>query len=508
MIFTKPSKAELRDVAGTLNIDLTDEEAEAFQELVALTLADLESIHSLPEPSVAPEDVTYGDRSPTHRPTGDDNPHNVWITKCRVDGAASGPLDGTTVGLKDNISLAGVEMTCGSRLLEGYVPDVDATVVRRLLDAGATIAGKTNMESFSFSSSSDTSDFGAVTNPRDESRTVGGSSSGSAAAVALGEVDVALGCDQGASVRVPASCCGIVGLDPTAGLVPYTGIFPLDPTIDKVGPMARTVADAARTLEAVAGTDGLDPRQPPTVPVDDYTNALVDDVSDLTVGVLAEGFEVEDSDPDVNETVRSALDRLESLGAATESVSVPLHHDAITVGYMIWGFGGLQTFTQGGQGSLLDGWYDTGLMETFGKFRRARADDLPDEGKTTLLTMEYIDEKYGTATYGRAQNVRRELRRQFDDVFEDVDLVAIPTMPIPPFVMDDDADRVERTFRTLTMCRNTVTSSLTDHPSISVPCGTVEGVPVGLLLVGDHFAESTLLRAAHAFERNVDWQAH
>lgn len=507
MIFKKPSEGELRDVAENLNIDLTDDELETFRELVALTLEDLESIHSLTEPSVPPEDISYTDRSPTHRPEGEKNPHNVWITRCTVEGASDGPLTDLTFGLKDNISLAGVEMTCGSHLLEGYVPDVDATVVQRLLDAGATILGKTNMESFSFSSSSDTSDFGTVTNPYDESRTVGGSSSGSAAAVATGEVDVALGCDQGASVRVPAACCGIVGLDPTAGLIPYTGIFPLDPTIDKVGPMARTVEDTARTLDAIAGRDGLDPRQPRQVPVDSYTDALVDDVTGLTIGVLTEGFEIDGSNPDVNETVRAALDELEALGAETTDVSVPLHPDAITLGYMIWGFGGLQTFKQGGQGSLLDGWYDTGLMEVFGKFRRTRADDLPEEGKATLLAMEYIDDKYGAVTYGRAQNIRRKLEARLNALFEEVDLLAMPTMPIEPFVMDDQANRSDQTFQTFTMCRNTVTSSLTDHPSVSLPCGTVSGLPVGLMLVGDHFAESTLLRAGYAFERNVDWKA-
>ncbi|MEA5389215.1 amidase family protein [Haloarculaceae archaeon H-GB11] len=270
--------------------------------------------------------------------------------------------------------------------------------------------------------------------------------------------------------------------------------------------MARTVADAARTLEATAGSDGLDPRQPPDVPTESYTHALVDDIQDLTVGLLTEGFAIDESDSDVNETVLDAVDRLEGLGAEITEVSVPLHHDAITLGYMIWGFGGLQTFKQGGQGSLLDGWYNTGLMETFGKFRRARADDLPAEGKATLLAMEYVDEKYGSVTYGRAQNIREDLKHQLNAIFEDVDLVAMPTMPIAPFEMDDDADRTEQAFRTFTMCRNTVTSSLTKHPSISIPCGTVEGLPTGLMLVGDHFEESTLLRAAYTFEQQVDWR--
>jgi amidase len=234
-------------------------------------------------------------------------------------------------------------------LFEGYVPEIDATIVTRLLNAGATITGKLNMESFAFSGSSDTSDFGTVTNPRAPEYIAGGSSSGSGAAVAAGEVDVAIGGDQGGSIRIQSSCCGIVGIKLTTGLVPYTGIFPIDSTLDHTGPMAEA-------LEVMAGTDGLDPRQPAGLDPDPYTDALVDDIEGTTVAVPKEGFDREESDPEVNATVRDAIETLESLGAETVEVSVPRHLDSLALWIAIAGYGGVQTLKQGGTGSLLDGW--------------------------------------------------------------------------------------------------------------------------------------------------------
>lgn len=503
MEFEQLSEHDLQEAADRLNIDVPTSDVAYYRRIVDDSLSELACIHELEEPDLPPITRTHDVNRSSHRPADTENPHNAWITRCDIEADATGPLTGTTVGLKDSIALAGVEMTCGSTLFEGYIPEIDATVVDRLLDAGARITGKCNMESFAFSASSDTSDFGTVTNPEDPGRIAGGSSSGSAAAVAAGDVDVTLGCDQGASVRVPAACCGVVGLDPTTGLVPYTGIFPMDPTIDSVGPIAQTARETADVLSAIAGVDGLDPRQPPAVQTSEYPEAIGKGVDGLQIGVLQEGFEVEDTDERIVSTVMDALDTYEHLGAETSDVSLPLHHDAVSLGFVIWAYGALQTFTNGGQGALLDGWYDTDLMEAVGTRRRTRADSLPKGGKATLIAMQYLADHYGAVTYGRAQNLRYRLRNEVDELLSSVDVLALPTMPVLPFELESDDAATDRAQHTITLCRNTATSSLTNHPSISIPCGFVDGVPVGLLLIADHYDEQTLLRAADAFEKRI-----
>jgi len=502
MTIRRPSQAEIGQLAREADITLNDTELEDYAALVEGILDQLEDVQAFPEPESPPGDIEYGDRRPGYRPGRDEDPHNVWITRSRVRGADSGPLAGRTVGVKDTVSVAGVELTCGSHLLEGYVPTVDATIVSRLLEAGADIVGKTNMESFSFSSLSSISDFVTVENPAAPGRTAGGSSSGSGAAVAAGEVDIAIGTDQGGSVRMPASMCGIVGHKPTHGLVPYTGVFPIENTIDHVGPMATTVEDCAVALDAIAGADGLDPRQPDTVPTTDYTDALTGNIDGITVGVLTEGFEQDQRDEDVNAVVREAVADLESLGADVEEVSVPAHDRGPALWAAVGGFGGLQVLRQGGVGSLFDGWYNTELMEVFEKFRRARARDFPPTVKSMWLAWSYVERNYGPSLYGKAQNLTRELRAEYDAVLDSVDALAMPTVPVEPFEQDTDQDRVERIAESglVPLGANTCPFNLTRHPALTVPCGTAGECPVGLMLVGDHFDDDTLLRIGDAYE--------
>ena len=253
-----PTLAELARIAEGYNLDSTLEELESFRGLIEPVLASYGRIDQLAEPALP---VKYP-RRPGHRPRAEENPLGAWYWRTEIVGAPEGPLAGKTAAIKDNVCVAGVPMMNGTSVLEGYVPDVDATVVTRILDAGGTILGKAVCESLCFSGGSHTSDTGPVHNPHNPSHTAGGSSSGSAALVAAGEVDMAMGGDQGGSIRIPAGWCGIYGLKPTYGLVPYTGIFPIELTLDHTGPMARTAADVALLLEAVAGPDGLDP--PPT----------------------------------------------------------------------------------------------------------------------------------------------------------------------------------------------------------------------------------------------------
>jgi amidase len=243
--------------ARAVGFDLSDTELAAIQTYVADFLKAAERVSNAIPPAPAPK---YGPRNST-RPRASENPLNAWYVTASIKGAPTGPLAGKKIAIKDNVCVAGLPMMNGSKVLEGFVPSSDATVVTRLLDAGAEIAGKSVCESFCMSFGSHTGDTGFVLNPHDRTRTTGGSSSGSAALVASNVVNMAVGCDEGGSIRVPSAFCGIVGLKPTWGLVPFTGIFPLEMTIDHVGPMARTVHDCALMLETMAGPDGLDPRQ-------------------------------------------------------------------------------------------------------------------------------------------------------------------------------------------------------------------------------------------------------
>ena len=249
-------------------------------------------------------------RDPGYRPPAAENRLNAWYWKCSIKGAASGPLAGKKIAIKDNTCVAGIPMMNGSSVLEGYVPDVDATVVTRMLDAGGEIVGKAVCESLCFSGGSHTSDTGPVLNPHDPTRSAGGSSSGSAALVVAGECDMAMGGDQGGSIRIPSSYCGAVGHKPTYGLVPYTGVFPIELTLDHTGPIARTAADAALLLEVIAGPDGLDPRQPPGLRTEAYTKSLTGDAKGLRIGIVNEGFGWPNSEPDVEAMVREAAQRL------------------------------------------------------------------------------------------------------------------------------------------------------------------------------------------------------
>src|SRR5262249_22645160 len=275
-------------------------------------------------------------RAPPQRgyqwPAESGNDLGAWYVTTEITARADGPLAGRRVAIKDNIAVAGVPMMNGSATVEGFIPGRDATVVSRLLGAGATIAGKAGCEDLCFSRGSHTSRTRPAHNPWDRSKTAGGSSSGSAALVAAGHADMALGGDQGGSIRIPSAFCGTVGHKPTHGLVPYTGAFPIENTLDHLGPIARTVRDAALMLGVLAGPDGLDPRQRVTPPPLAFTSGLDVGATGLRVGVVAEGFGFPGlSQPDVEETVRAAIDTLAGAGAIVSQVSVPWHRDGMHV---------------------------------------------------------------------------------------------------------------------------------------------------------------------------------
>jgi amidase len=500
-MFQKPSIEELRRAALQLGMNPSDEYLRAVDEITAPVAAAYAALDAMPDELPA---VKYPQRS-WHRPQGDENRHGAWYVKTSIKGRPGGKLAGRRVALKDNICLAGVPMMIGADVFEGYVPDIDATIVERILDAGGEIAGKAVCEYYCVSGGSHTSSTGPVQNPRKPGFTTGGSSSGSAALVAAGEVDMAIGGDQAGSIRIPASFCGIVGLKPTFGLVPYTGIAPLEMTIDSCGPMTANVRDSALLLEVIAGPDGIDSRQR-GVAAGRYTEALGGGAKGLRIGVLKEGFGHPNSEPDVDACVREAAQRFARLGAIVEDVSVPAHHEGYAVWAAIRGDAACVTLLEmNGAGINHEGLYVTSLIDKAMGWR-SRADGFADTIKIASIFSKYTLDRYGGHYYGKAQNIRRRLRAAYDAAFASHDLLLLPTAvmkatPIPK----KGATPQEITRRSWEATRNTCPFNVTGHPAISIPCGMEDGRPIGLMLIGRPYEEATICRAAEAFERAGDW---
>jgi amidase len=502
--FEMPSIADLRRAAEQLGMKVSDDYLAAALQITTPLVQAYSALDAIPDEMPA---VKYP-RDAGYRPSSEENRHGAWYVKTSIKGAPSGKLAGRRVALKDNVCLAGVPMMIGAGFLDGTIPNVDATIVERILDAGGEIAGKAVCEYYCVSGGSHTSSTGPVHNPRKRGYTTGGSSSGSAALVAAGEVDMAIGGDQAGSVRIPASFCGIVGMKPTYGLVPYTGIGPLEITLDTVGPMTANVRDNALLLEVIAGPDGLDPRQR-DVKVARYTEALDAGAKGLRIGVLKEGFGHPNSETDVDSKVRAAAARFKTLGATVEDISVPEH---LTLGFPVWsairGDAAVVTLLQmNGAGIGHEGLYVTGMLDAAIKWRK-HADEFADTLKIACIFSQHTLERYGGHYYAKAQNLRRRLRAAYDAMLKSYDLLLLPTTvmkatPIP----GPSATPQEITRRSWEATRNTCPFNATGHPAISVPCGMADDCPIGLMLVGKHWAETTIYRAANAFERAGDWMA-
>ena len=502
MTVTVPTLEQLYEVAEEIGLDLTTDDVASFINLIAPNIGAYNAVGAMPDE--LPE-VRYP-RTPGRRVREEENPFNAWYYKTSVKGASRGKLKGRRIVVKDNIMLAGVPMMNGSSTLEGYVPEIDATVVERILDAGGEIVGKAHCECFCLSGGSHTNATGPVRNPHKPSHSAGGSSSGSAAVVAAGEVDMALGGDQGGSIRIPASFCGIYGLKPTHGLVPYTGIMPIEVFVDHTGPMTASVRDNALLLEVIAGPDGYDPRQY-NVKTHAYTKSLDDGVAGMRIGVVREGFGHENSEPDVDLCVRDAADRLKSVGAIVEEVSIPMH----LAGPAIWVPIGVEGLTQtmmwgDGYGISRPDLYVTSLMD-FHRGWRQRANELSETTKLFVLLGTYIANHHGSRYYGKAMNINRRLTAAYDAVLAGYDLLLMPTLPIKATPLPEaGASREDVVARAFEMIANTAPFDISHHPAMSVPCGMRDGLPVGMMLVGKHFDEPSIYRAAHAFEQAVDWR--
>src|SRR6056300_1339319 len=502
MTVQRPTLSQMKAIVAELGMNMSDERVQEFLDVMQGTLDAYDIVDALPD-YLPP--VLYP-RSSGYRPTPDENPMNAWYVKTEIKGAPRGPLLGRSIALKDNVCLAGVPMMNGASTLKGYTPDIDATIVTRLLDAGATIVGKAHCEYYCFSGGSHTNATGAVENPHKKGYSAGGSSSGSGALVGAGLVDMAIGGDQGGSIRMPASFCGVYGMKPTHGLVPYTGIMPIETTIDHTGPMTQTVMDNALMLEVIAGPDGLDPRQY-DVSTDKYTAAVNQGVSGLRIGVVKEGFGHPQSETDVDAKVKAGADILRKLGATVDEISIPWHLH----GPAIWTPIGLEGLTNqmmlgNGFGTGWEGLYTTSLLDYHSNWR-SRADELSDTLKISMFVGQYHLKHNRGRYYAKAQNLSRQLREEYNKVFASYDLLLMPTTPmkatpLPPA----DAPLELWTQRAFEMLPNTSPFDVTGHPAISLPCGVSDGLPIGLQLVGRRYEESTIYRAAGAFEQAGDWR--
>jgi aspartyl-tRNA(Asn)/glutamyl-tRNA(Gln) amidotransferase subunit A len=421
--------------------------------------------------------------------------YNAYITRETIDGGEEGPLVGKTVAVKDNISTEGIRTTCGSAMLEDYVPPYDATVVERLKDAGATIPGKTNMDEFGMGTTTETSAFGATENPAAEGRVPGGSSGGSAAAVAAGDADLALGTDTGGSVRCPAAFTGTVGIKPTYGLVSRYGLIAYANSLEQIGPIAPSVEEAAELLDVISGPDEHDAttREHADRIDGDFLSAADGDVEGLEMGVLTEL--IEGADERVVEAFWDAIDELEAQGASYHEVSMESLKHAVEAYYVIAmgeASSNLARFDGVRYGPTPD--YEGNWNE---EFAGVREEGFGEEVKRRILLGTYaLSAGYHDKYYKQAQDARAWVQQDFEEALDGADVLASPTMPVPPMERGESLDDP------LTMYladANTTPVNLANLPAISVPAGETDGgLPVGLQLIGPAFGERTIIRAGSA----------
>lgn len=501
-----PDRGELATLSDQLGYGFTDGELDVAADRVERQLSALSPL----EMAVG---LAYGSGRTGPRAwrwsSEDEDPYHAFTTFCDLPPLGEGLLSGRQVAVKDNIAVAGVPLTFGSSALAGYCSDEDATVVSRLREAGAHITGKLNM--YEFSTGDTPGAFGRALNPFDLARETGGSSSGAGSAVASGACDIALGGDQGGSIRVPATWCGIVGLKATFGLVPHTGIYGADPTLDHVGPMARTVRDIAAALTAIAGPDGIDPRQPSLHWEPDsrgeYLAALGGGVRGLRVGVLKEGMSAAESA--VAERMEEVVAALTEMGANVGEVSVPLHLDGYVRWLPIWleGLRYLADTNLGGAFAKTS--YPTSLIATMARVKAGSGHLLPLNLRVFLLTAEYLHRRYGGTFYAKAQNLRPATVAAYDAAFRSYDVLIMPTTNGPPPLLSTPTTVAEQLDARVFggggmdlagLAGNTAVFNYTGHPALTLPVGVVRDGPVGLQLIGPFLSEALLLRVAAAVE--------
>ncbi len=501
-----PTSEQIAEYAARHRLRPTPDE---FKDLQSQVASSVEGFNRIEEFEPSPPGLRHLHRDPGRPPRLEEDPYNAFIRFCEVRGSVDGPLAGRTIGVKDCIAVAGVPLTNGGRRTPAVVPIEDAVVVERLLDAGAVITGKTNLEDLALGLG-EGSAFGAARNPANPKFSTGGSSSGSGAAVAAGMVDMALGADEGGSVRIPSAWCGLVGMKATHGLVPSYGLTYMDHTVDHIGPMTKTVADNAMMLEIIAGSDWRDPQWVRSAPEAGAYRGTADlGVAGLRVGVIREALEPSGCTPDVLESFDQAMSVLSGLGATVVAdVSVPLWVDAGYVGLAVVGLGLYGMAITHGMGFGHLGRIDPLVTAGWAAQTMLQADDLPPMLKSTLVTTEYILDRYQGVPFAKAQNLRLELRRQLMAAMGSVDVLVTPTTARGAFELLDRRARPgemnQRMQASVGAVANTMQLDLSGHPALTVPCGPdVHGLPLGLQIIGPHFEEDRCYQVGFAFEAST-----
>jgi aspartyl-tRNA(Asn)/glutamyl-tRNA(Gln) amidotransferase subunit A len=420
----------------------------------------------------------------------------------RIDREASGthaPLTGIPVAIKDNMCTEGIRTTCGSNILFSFVPPYESTVTSRLKEQGFVLVGKTNMDEFAMGSSTENSGFQITKNPWDLERIPGGSSGGSAAAVAADECIAALGSDTGGSIRQPASLCGVVGMKPTYGRVSRYGLVAYASSLDQIGPITKNVRDSALMLNGIAGHDLRDSTSAP-VSVPDFTAVLGRDIKGLKIGIPKEYF-IEGIDPEVSDAVREAIRTLESLGAIPVEVSLPHTGYAVATYYV------LATSEASSNLARYDGvkyGFRAEGRDLMDMYMKTRAQGFGAEVKRRIMLGTYaLSSGYYDAYYKKAQQVRTLIKKDFEDAFGNVDVIVTPTCPTAAFrIGEKTADPLQMYLSDIF----TISVNLAGVPAISIPCGFTSGnLPVGLQFIGRHFDEESILKIAYAYEQATDW---
>jgi amidase len=513
-MYAVPDVEEVVAVAKALGLHLGPEEAVLYQKYLVEQLREFDTFVQARLEEPRPPLVAAA-RQPGHQPWPDEDPLNAWMWKCRIEGATNGLLAGKTVSFKDHIAVAGMPMRFGAFALEGFIPDFDATVVTRVLQAGGTIIGKNVMNGLSggFGTGGGIGDYGRPLNPHNHAHVTGGSSSGSAAAVAAGEVDISFGGDQGGSIRIPAAFCGLIGHKPTFGLVSHFGIgFGSDQSIDYTGPMTRTVEDAAAALQATAGYDPYDPRPTRDVPTNmDVLGRLADGVSGLRIGVLQEGFD--EAEGEVHNLVLAAVGVLAKAGAEVSEVSIPEHHAARTAQAALGAEGALAVFNTGFFGAFTRTYYPPSLIAAINTMWDSHADLLAPRSKLSLIAAELSRRTYHGRVYAKAQNVRPTYIKAYDAALANVDVLVMPTCIMTAPKNHTPGSYLEAVEDNLTAphrggSRNTQPFNYTGHPALALPVGkSSAGLPASMQLVGRFFDDPLLMRVAYAYQHSTDWDA-
>ncbi len=417
---------------------------------------------------------------------------------CR--GEKIGDLAGVPLGLKDILCTKGIRTTCGSKILERYVPFYDGTVVQKLKERDAVLLGKLNMDEFAMGSSTENSAYQITHNPWDLSRIPGGSSGGSAASVAAHECSAALGTDTGGSIRQPASCCGIVGMKPTYGRVSRYGLVAFASSLDQIGPLTKDVEDCAIMMNAISG---YDPKDSTSVylEVPEYKQSLRSDVKGLRIGIPNEYF-IEGMDPDVEKAITEAIDHFKRWGAEVQRISLPHTEFAVAVYYIICTAEASSNLAR--YDGVKYGHRATEFKDLMEMYMHTRAEGFGAEVKRRIILGTYVlSAGYYDAYYRKASQVRTLMKMDFDEAFQNVDAILTPTAPTPAFRI---GEKVEDPLQMYLSDVFTIPVNLAGIPAITIPCGfSHEGLPIGLQIMGKHFDEGKLLRIAYTFEQNTDF---